>query len=361
MALLAAAAWLATLVWIGRQIGPSGVLIGTLCAALLVLPVLGVFRWLDRWEPEPPRLLAAAFVWGAGIAAPASVVLFEPLVAVFGRAMDTLGPMVVTPLLEEGLKGLFVVGLLVVRPRTLDRLIDGVVYAGIAAAGFAFTENILYLGRTVTGFLDGPVDDPKAIALLASSLLLRVVLVPFMHPVFTAMIGIGVAVAVTRRPGPARWLAVLLGYLAAALLHSLWDSSSLVSADPWTLYRVYGFVMVPLFLLLTGLLVWARRREGRIIAEQLPQLAAAGWVPADAVPVLAHLSRRRHARSQARRRSGPDAARAVADYHAAVSKLAFLRHRGERPGTADRHRDDHDAQLRVVARSGSRVREITPF
>jgi protease PrsW len=37
--------------------------------------VLVAYLWLDRWEPEPPRLLVFAFLWGASVAVVVSVVL----------------------------------------------------------------------------------------------------------------------------------------------------------------------------------------------------------------------------------------------------------------------------------------------
>ena len=40
------------------------------------------------------------------------------------------------------------------RRREFDGVVDGVVYAGLVAAGFAFTENILYFGARVRGGRD---------------------------------------------------------------------------------------------------------------------------------------------------------------------------------------------------------------
>ena len=35
--------------------------------------MLLAYLWLDRWEPEPPRLLVLAFLWGASVAVVVSV------------------------------------------------------------------------------------------------------------------------------------------------------------------------------------------------------------------------------------------------------------------------------------------------
>jgi len=79
--------------------------------------------------------------------------------------------------------------------------------------------------------------------------------------------------------------------------------------------------------------VWQRRREQRIVAAELPGFARAGWIAPSEMQLLATLAGRRGWRAAVRQRSGKDAERAVARYQAAVTELAFLRHRMHR-GTA---------------------------
>ena len=50
------------------------------------------------------------------------------------------------PVVEESVRGLAILLILWFQRRELDGVVDGLVYAGLAGAGFA-TENILYLGR----------------------------------------------------------------------------------------------------------------------------------------------------------------------------------------------------------------------
>src|SRR5918996_3625148 len=57
------------------SVGVTGVVVGTVCALLPVGPVVATFLWIDRWEPEPPRLLLFAFLWGAGFAALSSLIV----------------------------------------------------------------------------------------------------------------------------------------------------------------------------------------------------------------------------------------------------------------------------------------------
>ena len=54
--------------------------------------------------------------------------------------------MLVAPFVEEAAKGALVLLVWWLVRREFDGITDGMVYAGICAAGFAFTENIQYLG-----------------------------------------------------------------------------------------------------------------------------------------------------------------------------------------------------------------------
>lgn len=304
--------------------GPGGVLFGALCALLPVGPVVATFLWLDRWEPEPPRLLLLAFAWGAGAAALTALLINTgaALIAeqVIGRGSgDVLGPVVVAPFVEEAVKGVFLIGLLVFRRREFDGVVDGVVYAGLVAAGFAFTENILYFGMAFSAdAMSG------ASGSVVATLLLRGVLSPFAHPLFTSMIGIAAGIAAPSRSGAFKVLIVAVGYLAAVVLHALWNgSASLVGGTAF--FGIYGFVMLPLFVALVALVLWQRRREQRIVAEQLPGFAQAGWIAPSEIPLLSSLAGRRGWQRAVRKRSGKTVAKAVSEYQAAVTELAYLR------------------------------------
>jgi len=338
---------LVVLAVVGTSVGTTGVVVGTVGALLPVVPVVATFLWVDRWEPEPPRLLLVAFLWGAGFAALSSLIINSSAVlvadAVLGRGSgDILGAVVVAPVVEEAMKGAFLVGLLLYRRREFDGIVDGIVYAGLVAAGFAFTENILYLGRA---FVEDSMGGRGAAVL--GVLFLRGVLSPFAHPLFTAMTGIGAGIAASRRSVGVRVVAVAIGYLAAVLLHALWNGAAAFSGGSAFL-GVYAVVMLPLFVSMILLVVWQRRREQRTVAGQLPGFAEAGWIAPSEVPLLASLAGRRGWRAAVRRRSGKGAAKAVAEYQAAVTELAFLRSRIGRGAIGESGRLWHDQVLREL-------------
>src|SRR3984885_2352534 len=190
--------------------------------ALLPVPFLvGIVLLLDRLEPEPRANLVLAFAWGAGVAALlAAVINTAGLVFITQPALgNSTGEYVSAtfgaPVVEESLKGLILIILLWRRRQELDGPTDGIIYAAMVGLGFAMTENLGY-------YIDALVrPEVGGVKLLGMTFVLRGVLSPFAHPIFTSMTGIGVAYAATHRHG--RW-AIGVGLLAAMLLHGLWNA-----------------------------------------------------------------------------------------------------------------------------------------
>ena len=87
-------------------------------------------------------------------------------------------------------------------------MLDGIVYAGMVGIGFAFTENILYLAAAYNG-TDGI--GPGGTEALTATFVVRCLISPFAHPLFTTFIGIGVGLAVNARSRAARLLWPLRG------------------------------------------------------------------------------------------------------------------------------------------------------
>ncbi|MDQ1625696.1 MAG: protease PrsW [Actinomycetota bacterium] len=312
--------------------GVLGFLIGT-CLALLPLPVvLAVFRWVDRYEPEPRGLLAFAFFWGATVAALVAAVLNTATTMVLAGTGDAPSHMTTTavfvaPWVEEGAKGAAVLAVFLFRRREFDGIVDGIVIAGLTGVGFAFTENILYFGRA---FLAGSSDLGLSGGLFAAGLtfLLRGVLSPFAHPLFTVMTGIGFGVTVRTSNRALRFFAPVIGYLTAVLLHGLWNYSAVGGLSGFL--TGYALIMAPAFLLVLLVVIWSRRREGATVAAQLPAYVEAGWLAPEDVAMVASLSRRRQALGWASRTYGDPGAKALRAFQHVATELAFLRDLAER-------------------------------
>jgi RsiW-degrading membrane proteinase PrsW (M82 family) len=324
------------LVLAGLESGP--VAFG-LAVALALLPVplyLAVVLFIDRFEPEPLSMIALTFAWGATIAAFAAVVLntLGELVVtdqLGTRAAEIYGYSISAPVVEEVAKGAVLFGLYLWKRHEFNGVIDGIVYAALVGLGFAMTENVLYYGR-------GAVEEGVVGAV--GTFVVRGLLSPFAHPLFTAMTGIGLGIAASTQSRALRVVAPIAGLVAAILLHSLWNTS----AGTGLFFGVYLLIMLPLLALLGVVVLVALRREGRVIATQLQ-----GRLPADEVAMLSSIGARRRARRDARRTGGKEAERAMRERQRAATELAFHRAQSER-GVLPRNRLTAARESALIAR-----------
>jgi protease PrsW len=300
---------------------PVGTAIGFVLSSLAMTVVVLAYLWLDRWEPEPPRLLVLAFLWGSSVAVVVAAILqLVAEAAINPGASESVSPVTVVlgaPLTEEAAKGLFLLLMMTGRRRNeLNSLTDCLVYAGLVGAGFAWLEDILYIGGGET------VGD----SLLTAAM--RLIMAPFAHSLFTTFFGIGVWFALAHRNAIAKLGYILLGYLGAVIMHGLWNGSSLLGVGAY--FGVYLLWMVPIFGLVIWLGVASRRKEQRIVAEKLPGMVAAGLLTPNEATWLGSIRHRKAAIGQASRSGGKPAARSVKTFAAQVVELAFVRDRIDR-------------------------------
>ncbi|MFE9427841.1 PrsW family intramembrane metalloprotease [Kitasatospora sp. NPDC006697] len=284
-----------------RQTGTTGLLVGLGLAVLPVPFVLAALTWLNQGARLPLRRLALCLAWGSCaatlIALLANGWAGSWLVAAQGSERgQALGAELATPLIEETAKGLVLLAVMLPmrrRPRRGTgpsprarvrlrhrRVAAGLVLGGTTACGFAFTENVLYLGRAFTDDQQQRLDS-IGLGLTPSlrdyddtvhAFLLRALLTPFAHPLFTALTGLGLAVSLgCARRWTAR-LAAPAGWLAAVALHGGWNAAAGLGTHGFL--AVYTLLMVPCFTALAGLALWARSRPGG-----LPRHAAGAAVP----------------------------------------------------------------------------------
>ncbi|WP_354641782.1 PrsW family intramembrane metalloprotease [Kitasatospora camelliae] len=305
------------------QTGTTGLLVG-LGLALLPLPfVLGGLAWLNQTARVPVRHTVFCLAWGACAATTVAIMAngwaSDFLIAHQGSARgETLGAEFATPLIEETAKAAaLLILLLPVRRRLRCRtrrgpgllrraagrpprgpgrtrvgpgpsryvravpherrrarssprtLAAGTVLGGLTACGFAFTENALYLGRAFTADQQARLDSiglGEAPSLrdfdgTVHTFVLRGLLSPFAHPLFTALTGLGLALTLTTGR---RWLARVAapaGLLLSMALHGVWNAAAGLGTDGFLL--VYGLLMVPAFALLVCFAAWAQTRRSR--------------------------------------------------------------------------------------------------
>ncbi|MGH3365643.1 MAG: PrsW family intramembrane metalloprotease [Nocardioidaceae bacterium] len=319
--------------------GPEAALVGFSLAAIPVPFLVASFLWLDRYEPEPWRYVITALGWGAVMATTLGAG-FTAVGSYLSSTGGTLETVIWAPLAEEFAKGLFILVVVLFRRREVDGLLDGIVYAGMVGIGFAFTENVLYYMASYSGL----GAQTGGLVPVTALFVVRGVIGPFAHPLFTSAIGIGLGLALQSRSWLGRVLWPLLGFVAAVGLHALWNASAVTGGGSAFLVT-YVVAIVPALGLVLGLALWARRREGHVLTASLADCARLGWLHPAEIPWISSLSYRRSARAYAHRHGGPLAARAVKEYQQAVAELGFLHARVMR-GRAPRDAAAMQAEIR---------------
>jgi RsiW-degrading membrane proteinase PrsW (M82 family) len=292
--------------------GPIAAVVTTLLAAISFPLLIWVCFWLDRYEPEPGRYLLAALGWGGVVAVVISFVAEQLLFALPGTDafIDTA---VIAPVVEEAGKGLFLIAVLLLRRHQLHGVLDGLVYAALVGIGFAFVEDVLYY---LSALMQG-----GGFALTAT-FVLRGIISPFAHPLFTAATGLGVGIAVSTRRPVLRWLAPVLGFALAVLLHAIWNGSTYYGTEGFS--TAYGAIMLPALVVLLAVAIWARVREGRMLTSALLQTTALGWTRPEEIRWVARLEDRVSSRGYARRHGGRPAQEALRAFQQTLTEIAFL-------------------------------------
>lgn len=247
------------------QLGIIPALIATVVAFLPALVYVVPLLWLDRYDPEPPLNLAFAFAWGALVSIVFSLVINTTIGILLG---DAAAAIISAPIFEEGSKGLGVLLLLLFFRRDFDGMVDGIVYAGVIALGFATVENVLYYGR-------GLVE--HGLAGLGILFIMRGILSPFAHVIFTSMTGIGCGIARETHNKALRFIMPLAGYIGAVILHALWNGVATLGGLGIFLI-VYVIFEIPFFLLFVGFAVYVMMRENKILKQTLAVEVAKGVI-----------------------------------------------------------------------------------
>lgn len=184
--------------------------------------------YLDRYEREPLKLLAGMFFWGALIAASGAFVINS--ISSIGIYLITQNEFVtqlatstlIAPLVEETLKGLAILIVYILFKPEFDSPLDGIVYAGIAALGFAASENTWYIHQF--GYLSNGFQG------LMDMSLIRVVLVGWQHPFYTAFTGLGFALGRQAKGNNWQFLFPIIGWFSAVVFHLLHNLFSVLAA-----------------------------------------------------------------------------------------------------------------------------------
>jgi RsiW-degrading membrane proteinase PrsW (M82 family) len=234
-----------------------------------------ILYWIDRYEKEPKILLGGVFLWGAmvsaGLAFVVNTILGVGVYLVTGSEAftDLATGSLVAPPVEESLKGMAVLLVFLLFHHEFDSILDGIVYAGIAALGFAATENIYYIYNY--GFLENGYTG------LFWLVFVRVILVGWQHPFYTAFIGIGLAMARFQRNTLLKLILPVIGWGIAITAHSIHNTiatfaSGLGGMALGTFIDWSGWLLMLIFIL------WSLARERKWIRMHLREEVSRGII-----------------------------------------------------------------------------------
>jgi RsiW-degrading membrane proteinase PrsW (M82 family)/pSer/pThr/pTyr-binding forkhead associated (FHA) protein len=269
-------------------------------AALTVplIPAIGIMllvNFIDRYEREPWFLRLAAFLWGAIIAIPPSLLIEQNGDAIMQNVLGPDASNLVRAVFqglnagipEETVKGLGLLLLFLVLRDQFDNVTDGIVYGALIGAGFAMVENFVYFATNSKNFL---------LFLIVG----RVVLGWLSHSTFTVCFGAALGYV---RHTRVRWRQIvvpLVGYLCAVGLHSVFDfidfyASALVLASPnnpsvtlFSLVAIIGDYIPPFIaqMVILYFLIKSLTHEAAVIREFLAPEVSNGVVRVDEYALL---------------------------------------------------------------------------
>jgi protease PrsW len=317
-----------------REMSPGGWLLSWGLVIVYAAPVAVLVYLLDLYEREPIPLLIAAFVWGAVAATTLSAIGNAGWGVVVARVG---GPefaarwtaALTAPIVEEILKGLGVVLIVLIARDEVDDVMDGFVYGALCGLGFAVVEDVFYFvavfGGDVGGVLEG-----FFVRVIASGL--------YSHVLYTGLVGMAVGTLITRRDGRPRRerlgpAALLVG--AAVLGHFLWNSPILefFPAHPWEGGEWFVIPLatavkgLPLLLFVVLAVRLAHARERRWLRTALMSEFEQDAVTPDELSILERPGARRRSRRAMRDRAGDRASGVLSRLQREQINLAMVRSR----------------------------------
>jgi RsiW-degrading membrane proteinase PrsW (M82 family) len=249
--------------------------------------------WADRYEHEPAILLGGVFAWGAVVAAGGSFIIntvlgFGVYSLTTSESLANLATgIIIAPIVEESLKGFAVLMVFIVFRNELDSILDGIIYAAVTALGFAATENIYYIYNY--GYIQGGVPGLIWLAFL------RIILVGWQHPFYTAFIGIGLAIARLSKTDWEKIIIPLIGFTLAFITHAFHNlfsqlTQGLNGLAIGTLFDWSGWGAMLFFML------WALSREQSWLVKYLYDEISIGTISTSQYQTACSGWRQLHAR-----------------------------------------------------------------
>ncbi|MBA3767431.1 MAG: PrsW family intramembrane metalloprotease, partial [Acidobacteria bacterium] len=268
-------------------------------------------------------------LWGATGAVLAAYILntINHIIAasMWGHEVGELFSAIISaPIVEESAKALILFIIFFWKKDEFDGILDGIVYAGMVGLGFAMTENVQYYGKAA---LQGGIEGTFILFIIRGGM------AAFSHPLFTSMTGIGLGWARQSNSKAIKLLMPVIGFGLAMFLHALWNFSA--SLGTAVFFLTYGAVMIPTFVIALVSIIFAWRREGRVVREHLQCDLQRGIFSQEEYNRLCSVPGRMGASFRAFTKGGFGVWRARMEYNQIASELAFHRSRVARGFMSD--------------------------
>lgn len=246
----------------------------SLAAIIPMLTYLLIIWRIDRYDKEPFKLVLQNYFWGAfgaiifSVIGSVSLSYFLSYLTSDKEMLDKISTVVVAPIVEEFMKGVFL--LMIVSYRKFDNLTDGIVYGGAIGLGFGMTENFLYFisfGETIGGWI--------------AIVIIRTLFSAIMHCVSTGTFGAFLGIA-KYKPAASKILLAFSGYFVAVIIHFTWNLTvSFHSTAP------FGFVIMGITIVLfLAVFLSTVSGERKIILKELKTEAELGTIPDSHLQIL---------------------------------------------------------------------------
>jgi len=250
------------------------------------------------------------------------------------------------PFVEEAAKATILFFIAIAMRRRIVGVHQALTLAALSAAGFAFSENVVYYIRTYLYAVT--IYGTDAEAELHQLFVLRGVVLSFGHLLFTSLTALGMIAALTNRSKIVRVLAPVAGYLAAAFGHMLFNGFASLSSSTLVLI-IGGWIGV---LALGVYTIFRYVHQTRNIRARLTELVELGWLQIDDPAEMSKLFGRWRMALAAFLR-GPRVFRATLRLQRSLTEIAYLRD-AEMRGIVDAMAIERERDL-ILAAGEARV------
>jgi protease PrsW len=307
---------------------PAATLTAIVLFALYAVPFWMFIASMDFLEREPPLLMATAFAWGAMVAATVAMPGNRAMLGLLAKVASpdyaaSWGPAVVSPIIEELLKVLGIVMIVLVSRKQINSVLDGMVYGALIGLGFQVVENVFYAINAVELANGGDQVGPVVTTFFLRGFLAGL----WSHTLYGAVAGAGIAWFLMRtdRSLAARVLGLAGGIGLAWAIHSIWNSPWLMDGfgrGGWGVLIGLLVKGLPALFMVLAVLFLARTREADYYVAQLARLHDQALATRGELQTLRQGHLRADARRRGRRRAGRVGLKAVRDLQRAQAHLA---------------------------------------